>query len=232
MMRSRVINARRRGDVRAPSWSSSSSRSSRTGRGYAIVAMAVLFVLMIGIRKHYDRVARRAARRRRATPEQMLPSRVHAIVLVSKIHKPTLRALAYARATRPYVPRGASPSTSTPTRPRRCRTSGTAATSRCRSRCSTSPYREITRPIVDYVQVDPHRQPARPRHRLHPRVRRRPLVGAGPAQPERAAAQGPPALHAGRHGVERPVAAALVRGRRGRRLRRPRSSAPSAAARR
>ena len=31
----------------------------------------------------------------------MLPSRVHAIVLVSKVHKPTLRALAYARATRP-----------------------------------------------------------------------------------------------------------------------------------
>ena len=30
-----------------------------------------------------------------------LPSRVHAIVLVSKIHKPALRALAYARATRP-----------------------------------------------------------------------------------------------------------------------------------
>ncbi|MDX6211775.1 MAG: hypothetical protein QOF82_862, partial [Frankiales bacterium] len=33
--------------------------------------------------------------------EDMLPSRNHAIVLVSKIHKPTLRALAYARATRP-----------------------------------------------------------------------------------------------------------------------------------
>ena len=31
----------------------------------------------------------------------MLPSRVHAIVLVSKIHKPTMRAVAYARATRP-----------------------------------------------------------------------------------------------------------------------------------
>ena len=31
----------------------------------------------------------------------MLPVRVHAIVLVSKLHKPTMRALAYARATRP-----------------------------------------------------------------------------------------------------------------------------------
>ena len=31
----------------------------------------------------------------------VLPSRIHAVVLVSKLHKPTLRALAYARATRP-----------------------------------------------------------------------------------------------------------------------------------
>ena len=33
----------------------------------------------------------------------MLPTRVHAIVLVSKLHKPTLRALAYAKASRPNV---------------------------------------------------------------------------------------------------------------------------------
>ena len=33
----------------------------------------------------------------------MLPTRVHAIVLVSKLHKPTLRALAFAKATRPNV---------------------------------------------------------------------------------------------------------------------------------
>ena len=31
----------------------------------------------------------------------VLPSRIHAVVLVSRLHKPTLRALAYARATRP-----------------------------------------------------------------------------------------------------------------------------------
>ena len=31
----------------------------------------------------------------------MLPSRNHAIVLVSRLHLPTLRALAYAKATRP-----------------------------------------------------------------------------------------------------------------------------------
>ena len=44
---------------------------------------------------------RRAGDRRGSTP--CCPSRNHAIVLVSTLHKPTLRALAYARATRPDV---------------------------------------------------------------------------------------------------------------------------------
>ena len=35
--------------------------------------------------------------------DPMLPTRVHAIVLVSKLHKPTMRALAYAKATRPNI---------------------------------------------------------------------------------------------------------------------------------
>jgi len=39
----------------------------------------------------------------RLSGPRALPSRVHAIVLVSKLHKPTLRALAYARASRPSV---------------------------------------------------------------------------------------------------------------------------------
>ena len=43
-------------------------------------------------------------------------------------------------------------------------------------------------------------QPARRGRRLHPRVRRRPLVGAAAAQPDRAAAQGPAAVHPGRDG--------------------------------
>ena len=54
---------------------------------------------MQGIRRHYDRVSAELA------PDEdevvTLPSRVRAIVLVSKLHRPTLRALAYARAARP-----------------------------------------------------------------------------------------------------------------------------------
>ena len=58
---------------------------------------------MLGIHRHYDRVRAELRSSETTSTTQLLPSRVHAIVLVSKIHKPTLRALAYARATRPSV---------------------------------------------------------------------------------------------------------------------------------
>ena len=63
--------------------------------------MVIFFVIMQGIRRHYDSVDARAGRS--TTSDQVLPTRVHAIVLVSKLHKPTLRALAFAKATRPNV---------------------------------------------------------------------------------------------------------------------------------
>ena len=56
-----------------------------------------------------------------------LPSRVHAIVLVSKIHKPTLRALAYARASRPSTLEGVTVSVDPGTQRRWRRTGNVAA---------------------------------------------------------------------------------------------------------
>ena len=70
------------------------------GARYAILAMAILFVIMLAIRRHYDRVAEEL-RTDDDEDTQVLPSNVHGIVLVSKVHKPTLRAIAYARASRP-----------------------------------------------------------------------------------------------------------------------------------
>lgn len=70
------------------------------GAWIAIVAMGGFFVLMRLIQLHYDRVA--AALVADET-DDVLPSRNHAVVLVSTLHKPTLRALAYARATRPDI---------------------------------------------------------------------------------------------------------------------------------
>ncbi len=60
--------------------------------------MPILYALMRGINHHYTRVANELAS---DDVGLMLPARNHVIVLVSKVHKPTLRALAFARATRP-----------------------------------------------------------------------------------------------------------------------------------
>jgi amino acid transporter len=68
------------------------------GAWIAIAAMGVIYLLMLAIRRHYDRVA---AELEPTEQRAVLPARNHAIVLVSKLHQPTLRAIAYARATRP-----------------------------------------------------------------------------------------------------------------------------------
>lgn len=109
------------------------------GAWIVCVAMPVLFLMMKGIHRHYENVAAElAVAEDLQVDESMLPARNHAIVLVSKIHKPTLRALAYARATRPSSWRR-SPWAWRARTPRRFARSGSGAGSRCRSRCSTRP---------------------------------------------------------------------------------------------
>ncbi|EMF30352.1 amino acid permease, partial [Streptomyces gancidicus BKS 13-15] len=70
------------------------------GAWLAVLAAGVLWLLMRTIRGHYDRTA---AELTSTDPHTDLtsPSRVLAIALVSNVHKPTLRALAYARASKP-----------------------------------------------------------------------------------------------------------------------------------
>src|ERR1700761_493655 len=119
------------------------------GAWIAVVAMTLLFVLMKMIRKHYDTVAREL--QRHADEDVVLPSRNHAVVLVSKLHLPTLRALSYARATRPDVLEAVTVSVDdveTRKLVRRWEESNISVP----LKVIASPYREITRPILDYVK--------------------------------------------------------------------------------
>ncbi|TLM72577.1 APC family permease [Pseudarthrobacter sp. NamB4] len=70
------------------------------GAWIALLAMFILFLIMWSIRAHYDNVARELAVDEDSSP-RALPTRVHAVLLVSHVRKPVLRALAYARASRP-----------------------------------------------------------------------------------------------------------------------------------
>jgi hypothetical protein len=111
--------------------------------------MAVLFVLMKAIHRHYHNVAEEL---KADESQQMLPSRIHALVLVSKLHKPALRALAYARASRPATLEAVTVGVD------QAETDALLAEWDERNipvplRVLDSPYREITRPIVDYVKA-------------------------------------------------------------------------------
>ncbi|WP_460868142.1 APC family permease [Nocardioides pakistanensis] len=119
------------------------------GAWIAILAMAAVFVVMRAIRLHYGRVTDELASREE---DQVLPTRVHAIVLVSKLHKPTMRALAYAKAARPNTLEAVVIDTDS------------EATARLLQEWDErgidiplkvlySPYRQVVKPVVDYTRA-------------------------------------------------------------------------------
>lgn len=117
------------------------------GAWIAILAMGTFYLLMSGVRKHYDQVALELAA---DEDDKVLPTRVHAVVLVSKLHKPTLRALAFAKATRPNVLEGVYVATDPKA------TSALMAEWDERRldvplKVLHSPYRELVRPILEYA---------------------------------------------------------------------------------
>jgi amino acid transporter len=117
------------------------------GAWIAIVAMAVIYVLMLAIRRHYDTVA---AELTPAEGRAVLPARNHAIVLVSKVHLPTLRAVAYARATRPDTLTAVTVNVDDKDT-RHIQAEWERRDIPVPLTVIDSPYREITRPIIDFV---------------------------------------------------------------------------------
>ncbi|MGB7112918.1 MAG: APC family permease [Mycobacterium sp.] len=121
------------------------------GAWIAVVAMTLLFAVMKLIRKHYDAVSRELEQQTAEDNDVVLPSRNHAVVLVSKLHLPTLRAVAYARATRPDVLEAVTVSVDD-AETRQLVRSWEDSDITVPLKVIASPYREITRPILDYVK--------------------------------------------------------------------------------
>jgi amino acid transporter len=117
------------------------------GAWIAILAMVFFYLVMRGIRRHYDNVADELAV---LDEDKVMPTRVHAIVLVSKLHKPTLRALAFAKATRPNVLEGVHVST-TAEESGRLLEQWDERNIDVPLKVLHSPYREVIRPIVEYA---------------------------------------------------------------------------------
>jgi amino acid transporter len=118
------------------------------GAWIAIAAMLVIYALMLAINRHYTRVSAELA----PTDERpVLPSRNHAIVLVSKVHLPTLRALAYAQATRPDTLTAVTVNVDDKDT-RAIQSEWERRQVPVPLTVVDSPYREITRPIIDFVK--------------------------------------------------------------------------------
>jgi amino acid transporter len=120
------------------------------GAWIAILAMGGLFVMMKAINRHYSSVSREL------TPnvedrDIVLPSRNHAVVLVSNLQLPTLRALAYARATRPDVLEALTVNVDD-TETRKLTAAWEDSDISVPLKVVSSPYREVTGPILDYVK--------------------------------------------------------------------------------
>ena len=118
------------------------------GAWIAIVAMIAVFLLMRGIKKHYARVSDELAI---DDDDQMLPSRVHAIVLVGKLHKPTMRALAYARVSKPSSLEGLTVELD-PDETEAMLRRWDELKIPVPLKVVSSPYRELVRPVVKYVK--------------------------------------------------------------------------------
>lgn len=117
------------------------------GAYLVVIAIPVLYAVMRGIRRHYDKTAREL------TPEpggMMLPARIHAVVPVSQLHRPTLRALAYARATRPDSLTAVTVATA-PEEVRGLQAQWAERDIPVPLTVLDSPFRDITGPVLEYI---------------------------------------------------------------------------------
>ncbi|RFU83019.1 APC family permease [Streptomyces triticagri] len=121
------------------------------GAWVALLGMVIFYVTMSAIRRHYDRVAEEISAPEGPTDDTVRPSRVHSIVLVSKVHKPTLRAVAYAKLMRSDTLEAVSINVD-PDETRALREEWERRGITVPLKVLDSPYREITRPIIEYVK--------------------------------------------------------------------------------
>ena len=119
------------------------------GAYLVVIAMPIIYGIMQGIHRHYAKVSDEIAAD--PTERATLPSNVHAIVLVSRVHKATLRAVAYARASRPSTLEAVTVAVDEDVA-QELMQDWQERKMPIPLRVLASPYREITRPILDHVK--------------------------------------------------------------------------------
>jgi amino acid transporter len=118
------------------------------GAYLVLIAMPILYVIMRGINRHYSRVSKELVTDQTGL---VLPARNHVVVLISRVHKATLRALSYARATRPDTLTALTVNVDDE-ETRRLLREWEQHDLPVKLTVLESPYREVTRPLLDYIR--------------------------------------------------------------------------------
>ncbi|WP_433683652.1 APC family permease [Nocardia sp. CA-119907] len=118
------------------------------GAYLVVFAMPILVVLMYSIHRHYTAVR---AELDVDDESETLPARVHALVLVSGWHKATRRAVQFARATRPDTITAITVNVDDADT-RQLHQDWERHDVAIPLKVIESPYREITRPVIDYIK--------------------------------------------------------------------------------
>jgi amino acid transporter len=121
------------------------------GAWVALLGMCIFYATMTAIRRHYDRVAEEIAAPDAPSEDTVRPSRVHSVVLVSKVHRPALRALAYAKLLRSDTLEALSVNVDAE-ETRALREEWERRGIDVPLKVLDSPYREVTRPVIEYVK--------------------------------------------------------------------------------
>ena len=117
------------------------------GAYIVVIAMPIIYLLMRSIHRHYVRVAEQL---RTSEEDWRLPTRNHAVVLVSSLSVPTVRAIQYARSVRPHSLQAVCVVVD-PDAARRLTDEWVERKLDIPLVHVASPYRELTKPVVEYV---------------------------------------------------------------------------------
>ncbi|AVH95028.1 MULTISPECIES: APC family permease [Streptomyces] len=121
------------------------------GAWVALLGMVIFYGTMTAIRRHYDSVSAEIAAAEERPDEYVRPSRVRSIVLVSKLHKPTLRALAYAKLMHANELEALTVNVD-PAETKALKEEWERRGINVPLKILDSPYREVTRPVIEYVK--------------------------------------------------------------------------------
>lgn len=120
------------------------------GAWLLLIVIPLLFMLMRAIHRHYQKVAEEL--RLRDDDPRVLPSRVHAVILVSRLNRASLRAIQFARATRPHTLEAVTAAVEAE-EVEELTVQWAQERIPVPLRVLNSPYREVTRPLLEYVRA-------------------------------------------------------------------------------